>query len=55
LNAKLGREDNFKPTVGDESLQQDSNDNGIRIVNVTTSESLVVNPYPANVENRVSS
>jgi hypothetical protein len=42
LNAKLGREDNFKPTIGHETLQQDSNDNGIRIVNVATSESLVV-------------
>jgi hypothetical protein len=42
LNAKLVREDNFKPTIGNESLQQDSNDNGIRIVNVATSESLVV-------------
>jgi hypothetical protein len=42
LNTKLGREDNFKPTIGNESLQQDSNDNGIRIVNAATSESLVV-------------
>jgi len=42
LNAKLGTEDNFKPNIGNESLQQDSNDNSIRIVNVATSESLVV-------------
>ena len=50
LNAKLGREDNFIPTIGNESLQQDSDDNGIRIVNVATSESLVVKdtmfPHP---------
>ena len=35
-NAKLGRKNIFKPTIGNESLPQDSNDNGARIVNVTT-------------------
>jgi hypothetical protein len=30
FNAKLGIEDIFKPTNGNESLNQDSNDNGIR-------------------------
>ena len=38
LNAKLGIEDIFKPTIGNESLQQDRNDNGIRIVNFATSK-----------------
>jgi hypothetical protein len=33
FNAKVGREDIFKPTIGNESLHQDSNDNIIRIVN----------------------
>jgi len=36
FNAKLGREDIFKPTIGNEILHQDSNDNndnGVRIVN----------------------
>ena len=33
FNAKVGRENIFKPTVGNESLHQDSNDNGVRIVN----------------------
>jgi exonuclease III len=37
-NTKLGREDIFKPTIGNESLQQDKNDNGIRIVNFATSK-----------------
>jgi hypothetical protein len=29
-NAKFGREDIFTPTIGNESLHQDSNDNGGR-------------------------
>jgi hypothetical protein len=35
--AKLEREDILKPSVGNESLHQDSNANGVRIVNFTTS------------------
>ena len=35
---KLGREDIFKLTVGNESLYQDINNNGVRIVNVATSK-----------------
>ena len=42
FNAKVGRENIFKPTVGNESLHQDSNDNGVRIVNFATSKNLVV-------------
>jgi hypothetical protein len=41
--AKLGREDIFKPTVGNESLHQGSNDNGVRVVNFATSKNLVKN------------
>jgi len=41
FNAKLGRENIFKPTIGNESLHQDSNDNGVRIVNFATSKNLV--------------
>ena len=33
FNAKVGRENIFKPTIGNESLHQDSNDNGVRLVN----------------------
>jgi len=34
--AKVGREIIFKPTIGNESLHQDSNDNGVRIVHFAT-------------------
>jgi hypothetical protein len=36
-NAKLGGEDVFKSTIGNDSLHQDSNDNGVRMVNLATS------------------
>ena len=42
FNAKLGRENIFKPTIGNASLHHDSNDNGVRIVNFATSKNLVV-------------
>ena len=42
FNAKVGRENIFKPTIGNKSLHQDSNDNGVRIVNFATSKNLVV-------------
>jgi exonuclease III len=41
FNAKVGREDIFKPTIGNESLHENSNDNGIRVVNSATSKNLV--------------
>ena len=42
FNAKLGREDIFKPIIGQESLHQDNNDNGVRLVNFATLKNLVV-------------
>jgi endonuclease/exonuclease/phosphatase family metal-dependent hydrolase len=42
FNAKVGKENIFKPTIGKESLHQDSNDNGVRIINFATSKNLVV-------------
>jgi len=42
FNAKVERENIFKPTIGQESLYQDSNDNGVRLVNFATSKNLVV-------------
>jgi len=36
FNAKVGRENIFKLTIGNESLHQDSNDNDVRIINFAT-------------------
>jgi hypothetical protein len=36
FNAKVGREDVFKPTIGNESLHEINNDNGVKIVAFTT-------------------
>jgi hypothetical protein len=41
-NAKIGREDIFKPTIGNETLHEISNDNGVRLVNFATSKNLRV-------------
>jgi hypothetical protein len=41
LNAKEGREDIFKPIIGNESSHEISNDNGVRVVNFATSKNLV--------------
>jgi hypothetical protein len=37
FNAKVGRENIVQLTIGNESLHQDSNDNGVQIVNFATS------------------
>jgi hypothetical protein len=42
FNAKLGGEDIIKLTIGNDSLHQESNDNGVRIVNLATPNNLVV-------------
>jgi hypothetical protein len=42
FNAKVGKEDIFKPTIGNESLHKISNDNGVRLVNFVTSKNLTV-------------
>jgi hypothetical protein len=43
FNAKVGREDILKPTIGNESLHEIGDDNGVRIVNFATSKNLRVN------------
>jgi hypothetical protein len=42
FDENLGRADIYKPTIGNESLHEDSNDNGVRVVNFATSKNLVV-------------
>jgi hypothetical protein len=39
---KGGREDIIKPTIRNESLRENSNDNGVRVVNIATSKNLTV-------------
>ena len=36
FNAKVGREDIFKPIIGQDRLHQEGNDNGVRMVNFAT-------------------
>jgi hypothetical protein len=42
FNAKMGRENTFKLTIGNESLHKDSYDNGVTVVNFAKSKNLVV-------------
>jgi hypothetical protein len=40
FNVKVGKGRLFKPTIGNESLHEISNDNGVRLVNVATCKNL---------------
>jgi hypothetical protein len=42
FNAKVGRQDIFKPIIGNENLHEASNDNGVRVVNFATSKNLIL-------------
>ena len=42
FNANVGGENIFKPTIRSGSLHQDTNDNGVSVVNFATSKNLVV-------------
>jgi hypothetical protein len=42
FNAKIGREEIFKLIIGNESLHEVSNDNGVRVQNFATSKNLTV-------------
>jgi hypothetical protein len=42
FNAKVDRKYIFKPKIGNESLHEISNDNGVRLVNIATSKNLRV-------------
>jgi hypothetical protein len=45
FNAKVGRENIFEPAIGNESLHEISNDNGVIVVNFATSKNLSCQKY----------
>jgi hypothetical protein len=45
FNAKVGREDIFKPTTGNENLHDINTDDGVRVVNFVTSKNLICQKY----------
>ena len=47
FNVKVERDNIFKPTIGNESLHQDSNNNGVRIINFATKNSCKEHYVPA--------
>jgi len=42
FNTKVGTKNIFTPTIGNESLQQDNNNNGVKTVKFVTSNTLLV-------------
>jgi hypothetical protein len=46
-NAKVGREDIFKPAIWNESLDEISSDNGVRLVHFATSKNPQSQRYDA--------
>jgi hypothetical protein len=42
MNAKTGREQSFIPTIGKHSLHEESNDNGLRLVNCAVSLNMTI-------------
>jgi hypothetical protein len=51
FNAKLGRKDICKTTIENESLPQESTDDGARIVNFATSKNVVVKSTMFQIRN----
>jgi hypothetical protein len=54
FNAKVGRENIFKPTNRNKSLHQDSKDSDVRIVNFATSRKLFVKSRCSHTETFIS-
>jgi hypothetical protein len=54
LNAKVGREDISKPTIGNESLHEISNDNGVRLANFATSKNLRVKIWCSHIATSIN-
>lgn len=42
INAKIGREHTFKPTIGLHSLHEITNDNGMKLINLATSKGFTI-------------
>lgn len=42
LNAKIGREEIFRPTIGKYSLHEETNENGLRVIDFATEKGMVV-------------
>ena len=54
FNEKVGRKNIFKTTNGNDSLHQDSNDNGVRTVNFATSQNTLLRARCSRNETFVS-
>jgi hypothetical protein len=59
FNTEVGRKYIFKPAVGNESAHEISNDNGVRVVNFSTSKNLsqkciVPTPYLSEIYLEIS-
>jgi hypothetical protein len=54
FNAKVGRENIFKPTIQNDSVHQDSKDSDVRIVNFDTSRKLFVKSRCSRIETFIS-
>jgi hypothetical protein len=50
---KVGREDLFKPTIGNESLHEISNHNGVKFVNLATSKNLDINSVGFDITDKI--
>ena len=42
LNAKIGREELYRSTIGKESLHEDSNDNGLRLIDFAIEKKMII-------------
>jgi len=42
FNAKIGRENIYRPTIGPDSLHEISNNNGTRLIHFATSQELTI-------------
>ena len=42
FNAKISKENFFRPTIGLESLHEESNDNGVRVINFATGKNFII-------------